>query len=47
MFVIIGQNAFYPEVYLEILLIHRESEVFNQFDDRNKSKIDHRFLENN
>ena len=29
MFVIIGQNALYPEVYFAILLIHHENEAFN------------------
>ena len=31
---------------LAILLIYRESETFNQFDDQNKSKINHHYLEN-
>ena len=38
MLVIINQNAFYLEVYLAILLIHRESEAFNLFDDQNSLK---------
>ena len=36
--VIIDQSAFYLEVYLAILLIHRESEAFNQFHDQNSVK---------
>ena len=36
--VIIDQSAFYLEVYLTILLIHRESEAFNQFNDQNSVK---------
>ena len=31
---------------LAILLIYRESETFNKFDDQNKSKIDRHYLEN-